>query len=222
MNSGKWIPIRVFRIIIAILLLIAIGIWMYWLIQGSGPFDWLRQRLEKFLGLRESQVLSALGAFVLIFLVWMVPAFTLRHFTDMPHLREEWSTIRGQSLRGVWQESANTQRQKQAEMLSLPERSPTRSTFFRQMGWVGIGVGLGAWLVTWITWYLSEQIWQTGLAVGLVGVLGGLLSVITGRPIMLDQPRVQKLQGITNRLIWIILILTLLFAAVMCVVQALR
>ena len=67
-----------------------------------------------------------------------------------------------------------------------------------------------------------ERVRALVTALGLVGVLGGLLSVITGRPIMLDQPRVQKLQGITNRLIWIILILTLLFAAVMCVVQALR
>jgi hypothetical protein len=222
MNSGKWLPLRVFRVIIIILLLIAIGIWMYWLIQGSGPFDWLRQRLGKFIGWRENQVLSATGAFLLVFLVWMIPAFTLRRFTDMPHLREEWSTIREQSLRGTWQESVNAQQQKQAEMLSLPERSPTRRTFFRQMGWVGIGVGLGAWLVTWITWYLSEQIWQTGLVVGVVGVLGGLLSVITGRAIIFDRDRVQKLQGVTNRLIWIISILVLLFAAVMCVVQALR
>ncbi|MCP4544054.1 MAG: hypothetical protein GY832_43640 [Chloroflexi bacterium] len=221
MNSNRWIPTRVFRVVAIILLLIAIGIWMRWLIQDSGPFDWLQQKLE-FLGLRESQVLGALGAFVLVFVVWMIPTFVLRHFTDMPHLREEWMMIQDKSLRGIWQESMNAQRQKQAEMLSLPKHSPTRSKFFRQMGWVGIGVGLGAWLVTGIVWYLGKRIWQMGVAVGLVGVLGGLLSVVTGRPIMFDWPQAQKLKGIVNRLGCIITILALLFAAVMCVVQAFR
>ena len=83
-------------------------------------------------------------------------------------------------------------------------------------------MGLGAWLVTWIIWYLDGEIWPTPLAVGLVGVLGGILSIITGRPIVFDRYKIQKLDRIVKRLGLLVIALVLLFLAVLCVVEAFR
>lgn len=215
------IPTRVFRIIIFALLSVAVGIWVYWLVRGSGPYHWLQQRLVC-LGLRESQVLGALLAFLLVFIVWMIPTFILRYCSDLPLLGEELTATHGRSFLPTVREGLNAQRQTQSEMLDLPRHTAQRSQFFRQMGWVGIGVGLGAWLVTWIAWYFSGQVWPTPLAVGIVGVLGGILSVITGRPIVFDRRKIQNIDRIVKRVgVWVV-VLVLLFLAVMCVVEAFR
>jgi hypothetical protein len=161
-------------------------------------------------------------AFLLVFIVWMIPTFILRYFSDLPLLREEVMMPQGKSFLQTFQESLNAQRQTQSEMLDLPRHATQRSQFFRRMGWVGIGVGLGAWLVTWIAWYLGGQIWPTPLAVGVVGVLGGVLSVITGRPIVFDQYKIQNIDRIVKRVGVLVVVLVLLFLAVMCVLEAFR
>ncbi len=215
------IPKRVFRIIVLSLLLVAVGIWINWLVRGTGPYTWLQQRLA-FIGLRESQVLGALLAFILVFVVWMIPTLVLRYLSDMPPLHQELALTEGKSLPRLFKESLHTQQQTQAERLALPAHAPSRRRFFQNMGWVGIGVGLGAWFVTWLAWYLSGQIWPTPLAVGIVGVLGGLFSVISGRPIIFDRQKVHRLQNITKRVEVLVVLFVILFLIVVCVLEALN
>lgn len=219
MKAEKRIPAPVFRTIALLLLLPALGLWIYWLLpEVGGPYHWVQPRLL-FLGLRESQLLSVTLAFALAMGLWSIPVVILRHFSDMPSLREAFLPSPGSSFLQDFRQGLAAQRQRQAEMVALPADSESRRRFFRRLGWVGIGVGLGAWIVTGVVWYLSGQLWPTPLAVGLVGVLGGSLSVITGYPLIFDREKVQTIAGITRRLVFVILILIMVGLAVLCVVD---
>ncbi len=220
MKRKRYISAPVFRVILFILLGVITAIWLRWLILDSGPYHWLQQALL-WIGRRESQILGALLAYLLVFIVWMIPTTVLRYFTDMPWLFGE-ERREAVSAAATFRESFATQRRRQGEMLERDADDPARRRFFRQMGWIGIGVGLVAFLATWMGWYLSGQIWTTPLAVGLVGVLGGLLSALTGRPLLFDQGKITTIRRVVARGVKVILILTLLFLAVMCVWQALQ
>ena len=150
MNFRGRISTRVFRIVVIILLLIAVGVWIRWLVLDASPYHWLQQRLS-FLGLRESQVLGALLAFLCVFVLWMIPTFILRYFSDMPLLHEKLADVtQGGSFVQTLRERVDAQQRTQAEMLALPARDAARSRFFRRMGWVGIGVGVGGgWPPGW-------------------------------------------------------------------------
>ena len=220
MKAEKRIPAPVFRTIALLLLLPALGLWIYWLLpEVGGPYHWVQPRLL-FLGLRESQLLSVTLAFALAMGLWAIPTAILRHSSDMPPLHEAFRPSPGSSFLQDFRQGLAAQRQRQAEMVALPAENEDRRRFFRRLGWVGIGVGLGAWVVTGVVWYLSGQLWPTLLAVGLVGLFGGGLSVITGYPLIFDREKVQAIAGITQRLGLVVLALIMVGLAVLCVVDA--
>jgi hypothetical protein len=210
---------RTFRILALILLALTTAIWLGWLIRDTGPYGWLHPRL-RFFGAREGRVLAALLAYVALFPAWIAVTVLLRALTPMHPLREDL-TIRG-SLRDDVRDHLRAQRQRQATMLDLPPHALVRQRFYRQMGWVGIGVGLGASVVTWVVWYVSGDLWLMLVGISLLGVLGGLLSVITGRPILYDTPKVQQIAGYVRRAGLVIIVITLLVAVAITAVQLLR
>lgn len=193
MKPKSLLPLPLFRLIAFALLAAAVAVWLGWIIRDADPYHWLQQRLL-FIGQRESQLIGGLGAFILVFLVWTVPVSVLRGFTDLPPLRQALTLAN-------FQEEWQAQRRAQAEALDLPGDDPARRAFFRRLGWIGVGVGLGGWLITGVAWTLSGRLWETPLAVGLVGVLGGLISVLSGRAGMFDRPKLLKLKAVTQRLL---------------------
>ncbi len=220
MRFRNTIPAPIFRTVIFALLGIIIVLWLGWLILGSGSYHWLQQRLL-WVGERESKVLGALFSFLLLFIIWLIPTGILRYFSDLTWLGAEDLGTTQASLVAQFQQSSNAQHLKQSGMLSRDHNAPQRSHFYRRMGWAGVGVRLLGFSVTWLAWYLSEQIWSTPLAFGLVGVLGGLLSIFTGKPLMFDWQKTQNLQRIILHIGIVLLILAMLFLAVICVVEAL-
>lgn len=218
MKRNRYISAPVFRAVVLIGLGMITMIWLRWLILDSGPYHWLRQHLLWW-GARESQIVSATLAYLAIFIVWLIPTMVLRYFSDLPWLigEEAQRDAPGTAFR----QSLDAHRQRQQEMLARAPADPERRRFFRRMGWIGIGVGLLGFLATWLGWYLGGQLWAMPLAIGLVGALGGLLSVLTGRPLIFDRNKVYALRRLVMRAGLVILVLTLLFLAVMCVWQAL-
>lgn len=211
--------VRTFRVLAFGWLAVITVLWLIWLIRDAGLYGWLHPRLS-FFGARESHVIGALLAFLAIFPLWIGPTMILRARTNMLPLQDDLA--RQGPLRDAIQDNLAAQRQQQARMLDLPPHALVRQRFYRQMGWLSIGVGLGAALITWIVWYISGAIWPVLLVTSLVGILGGLLSIITGRPILYDAPKIQHIQHLVKRFGIIAMIVALVFASVMCVIQALR
>lgn len=219
MERKRYISAPVYRVILFILLGAITAIWLRWLILDSGPYHWL-QLAFRWVGLRESQLIGATLAYLAIFIVWLIPTVVLRYFADLPWFVGETPSPDAPLL--AFRKGLRAQRQRQWDMLGRAADDPERRRFFRQMGWVGIGVGLVGALITWIIWYVNGALWDMSLVLTLVGLLGGLLSVLTGRPLLFDQGKIATLRRVVNRGVIIILILTLLFLAVMCLLEAIN
>ncbi|MBN1873694.1 MAG: hypothetical protein JXA33_05650 [Anaerolineae bacterium] len=216
MMTDRKLPRFTFQVMVLLLLLVSVGVWLRWILWDSGPYAWLRAKLV-FLGQRESQLLGGLLAFLLAFVFWVAPTMILRLWTDLPPLSEALSDLRGHSLVEVMREEVDAQREQQAKMADLPGDDPRRRAFFRRLGWVGIGVGIGALGVTWLVWYLSGNVWPESLVMGLVGVVGGLLSVLTGHPLLFHYEKVMQLETLTRRIGWVVILLLLLGLSLLCV-----
>lgn len=219
MNPEGKLTKRTYQILVFTLLAIGIGAWASWIIRDAGIYHWLRQNLL-FMGERESQVMGAFLAFVAMVIIWTVPTTLLRYASELPPLTEALEVSQDKSLVETFQDNLGKRRKEQEQMLALEVDDPDRHRFYRRMGGIGITIGLGAFLVSWIIWYLSGEIWQQPFLVGVVSILGGLLSVFTGRPLMFDSKKIERIQAITKRGVIYFLIATMLFLAFMCVWEA--
>ncbi len=201
----------------AVSLLTLTALWARWLALDLNPYHWLHQTFH-FLGERESALLSAMLAYILLFVLWIFPTFALRRYADMPPMGTEQPAPRD-AFRQI-QHGLKAQHALRAEMLAEPAYEPSRIAYFRRMGWIGIIVGGFSFLLTWMLWFATAEVWITPLAVGLVSVLGGSLSVITGKPFLFDTPKIHALAAFTRRCTVIFLICAMLFLAIMCILTA--
>ncbi|MGC9396162.1 MAG: hypothetical protein ACP5J4_15070 [Anaerolineae bacterium] len=209
MKPQKPISKPVFLAYMIVSLLAIVILWGTWLWRDAGPYAWL-QRALGFWGKRESQIVGATLAFLFLFILWLVPTFVLRHFSDMPPM--------GLGSAQDFRVALEVQRQKQNAMLVQPPDAPERVRYFRYLGGVGIGIGVVALLLTGIVWYVSEALWTTGLVITLVGFIGGLLSVLSGRPFIFDTPKVYAISAVVRKIGLTVVIMLLVFAAGMCVI----
>lgn len=212
MKSQKPISKPLFLIYMAVSLLAIAALWGMWLWRETGPYAWLQHHLT-FWGQRESQVVGATLAFMLLFVLWLAPTLALRRFSDMPSL--------GPGSARDFRTALHAQRKTHDAMLAQPADAPERARYFRYMGWVGVGVGIVALLITGVVWYLDEALWVTGWVVALVGVLGGLLAVLSGRPVIFDTVKIDTISTVVRKIGMVVVVMTLVFATGMCVITSL-
>ena len=210
MNPRKFIPKPVFLVYMAISLLAIVILWGTWLWRDAGPYVWLRSNLL-FLGRRESQIVGALLAFVFLFVIWMLPTFALRHFSDMPPM----GLGDAQDFRAAW----DAQRQKRSAMLEKPADAAERVRYFRYFGLAGLGLGSVALLLAWIVWYSSGALWTEAFVFALVSLVAGLLAVLTGRPFIFDISKINNIQVVVQKIVWVVIIMVLVFASGMCLIS---
>jgi hypothetical protein len=204
-NPQKPVPKPVFLVYLVISLLFIVDLWVTWLWHDVGPYAWLQRNLG-FWGQHESQIVGATLAFLFLFTVWLAPTFALRRFSDMPPM----GLGSVQDFREAW----NAQQQKRNAMLAQPVGASERARYFRRLGLAGIGLGGIALLLTWIVWYLNEVLWTTGLVFALVGLLGGLFTVLSGYPLIFDTSKVNVIYAVVRKIGLIVIILTMVLVAV--------
>lgn len=210
MNPRKFIPKPVFLVYMAISLLAIVILWGIWLWRDAGPYAWLQRNLL-FWGQRESQIVGALFAFLFLFVIWMVPTFALRRFSDMPPM----GLGDAQDVHEAWE----AQRQKRTAMLAKPADAPERARYFRYLGLAGLGLGSVALLLAWIVWYTSGALWAEAFVFALVSLVAGLLAVLTGRPFIFDTSKINNIQVVVQKIVWVVIIMMLVFASGMCLIS---
>jgi len=208
-KSQKPISKPLFLVYMAVSLLAIAALWGMWLWREAGPYAWLQRHLT-FWGQRESQVVGATLAFMFLFVLWLAPTFALRRFSAMPPL--------GLGSARDLRTALYAQRKTHDAMLAQPADAPERARYFRYMGWVGIGIGGVALLLTGIVWYLNEALWMTGLVVALVGLLGGLFAVLSGRPVIFDTYKIYTISAVVRKIGIIVVVMALVFVTGMCVI----
>lgn len=213
MNPRKSIPKPVFLVYMAISLLAIVILWGTWLWRDAGPYAWLQRNLL-FWGQRESQIVGAMLAFVFLFVIWTVPTFALRHFSDMPPM----GLGDAQDFREAW----DAQRQKRDVMLAKPADAPERARYFRYLGLAGLGLGGVALLLTWIVWYISETLWTEAFVFALVSLFAGLITVLLGRPFIFDTVKVYKIDAAVRKIGLVAIIMALVFMAGICVIASIN
>lgn len=186
-------------------------LWGTWLRRNAGLHAWLQRNLL-FWGQRESQVASATLAFLFLFVLWLAPTFVLRHFSAMPPM--------GLGSAQDFRAALHAQRKTHDAILAQPANAPERARYFRHLGWVGVGIGGVALLLTGIVWYLNEALWMTGLVVALVGLLGGLFAVLSGRPVIFDTYKIYTISAVVRKIGIIVVVMALVFATGMCVITS--
>lgn len=197
----------------AISLLAIVILWGTWLWRDAGPYAWLQRNLL-FWGQRESQIVGAMLAFVFLFVIWTVPTFALRHFSDMPPM----GLGDAQDFREAW----DAQRQKRDVMLAKPADAPERARYFRYLGLAGLGLGGVALLLTWIVWYISETLWTEAFVFALVSLFAGLITVLLGRPFIFDTVKVYKIDAAVRKIGLVAIIMALVFMAGICVIASIN
>jgi len=212
-NPRKSIPKPVFLVYMAISLLAIVILWGTWLWRDAGPYAWLQRNLL-FWGQRESQIVGAMLAFVFLFVIWTVPTFALRHFSDMPPM----GLGDAQDFREAW----DAQRQKRDVMLAKPADAPERARYFRYLGLAGLGLGGVALLLTWIVWYISETLWTEAFVFALVSLFAGLITVLLGRPFIFDTVKVYKIDAAVRKIGLVAIIMALVFMAGICVIASIN
>lgn len=211
MNSQKPVSKPVFLVYMAISLLAIVILWGTWLWRDAGPYAWLRHNLL-FWGQRESQIVGATLAFVFLFVIWTVPTFVLRRYSDMPPM--------GLGSAQDFREALDAQRQKRDVMLAKPADAPERTRYFRYLGLVSLGLGGVALLLTWIVWYINGTLWTEALVFALVGLFAGLISVLLGRPFIFDTSKVYRINAVVRKVGMVVVIMALVFAVGMCIITS--
>jgi uncharacterized membrane protein len=174
------------------------------------------------LGAGTSEVAAGFLAFLIVFVIWMVPTVLLRRLTPLGPVRRQLSPSQLRNLPRDVQTELAERRRRESQMLGLPPHAPERRRFYRRMGWTGVAVGLVTALVTWIVWRVTNRLWLWGAVFSAVSLAAGLASGISGRPVAFHRHNLGRVQRTTRLVVAVVAVLALIVIGAVCALQTFR